>query len=345
MPTLADVASRAGVSKATASRALSRAELVAPATVARVLAAAQELGFVRNRAASHLARGRTGIVALVVPTLENTFFTPIIAGAQARAEAADLQLTVAVHPIADEAELAGLTRLATQVDGLVLVAPRGPDALVRAVGALVPTVLVDREIAGMESIVADTASAFGALADHLVGAGHRSVVYLGGPDGSWQDGQRAAAVAAATHGRADLHRLGPFPATFAAGTGAVEDVLASGASAAIPYATSVGLGLVFALRARGIASPGEVLVSAERLVADAIGGDVPAIDVDGEEVGREAMAALVAAMAAAAVASRPGSGSDSDEAVETSQRRLPVALYWPGGGGVRTPVPSSSRSS
>lgn len=322
MTTLADVASRAGVSKATASRALSRAELVAPATAMRVRAAAEELGFVRNRAASHLARGRTGIVALVVPTLENTFFTPIIAGAQARAEAADLQLTVAVHPIAAEAELAGLARLATQVDGLVLVAPRGSDALVRSVGDLVPTVLVDREIAGMESIVADTATAFGALADHLVTAGHRSVVYLGGPDGSWQDGQRAAAIAAATDGRAELHRLGPFPATFAAGNGAVDDVLASGATAAIPYATSVGLGLVFALRARGVASPGEVLVSAERLVADAIGtGDVPAIDVDGEEVGREAMAALVEAMVGR---TEPGAGV-------ARQRRLPVSLYWPAG--------------
>ena len=85
MSTLADVAALAGVSKATASRALSRPELVLPETAARVLAAAEQLGFVANRAARQLARGRSGLIALVVPTLENSYFTPVIAGAQALA--------------------------------------------------------------------------------------------------------------------------------------------------------------------------------------------------------------------------------------------------------------------
>jgi LacI family transcriptional regulator len=82
--TLADVAALARVSKATASRALSRPEMVSGATVARVLDAAAALGFIPNSAARHLARGSSGIVALVVPTLDNSFFTPIIGGAQRR---------------------------------------------------------------------------------------------------------------------------------------------------------------------------------------------------------------------------------------------------------------------
>lgn len=316
MTTLADVAKLAGVSKATASRALSRHELVAPDTVARVRRAAAELGFVPNRAASHLARGRSGIIALVVPTLENSFFTPIIAGAQERAAEADLQLTVAVHAFDSEEGLQRIHRLARQVDGLVLVAPRGDDEAVRAMVASTPVVIVDREIDGLRSIVADTAAAFGALVEHLIGAGHRSIAYLGGPGGSWQDQQRTAAVQRASTGRAELAVLGPFPATFGAGAGACDDVLASGATAVVPYATAIGLGLVFALRARGVDSPGDVVVSAERLVADALGGaEVPSIDVDGHGLGRAAMDALL--------------GSLVDREATVGSERLPVGLHLP----------------
>ena len=316
MTTLADVAALAGVSKSTASRALSRADLVAPETVARVRSAAQQLGFIPNRAASHLARGRAGIVALVVPTLDNAFFTPIIAGAQARARASDLQLTVAVHRLDDADDLVEFERLARQVDGCILVAPRGPDDILRAVAASGPTVLVDREIEGMTSIVADTASAFADLAARLADAGHRRIAYLGGPDGSWQDGQRTAAITAAVGDRVELTTLGPFPATFAAGVAIADAVIDSGATAVVPYATSIGLGLVFALRARGVASPGEIVVSAERLVAEAIGADdVPAIDVDGDELGREAMGALIPLLDAAASA--------------PERRRLGVSVHWP----------------
>lgn len=316
MTTLADVAALAGVAKSTASRALGRPDLVAPDTVARVRAAALELGFVPNRAASHLARGSSGIVALVVPTLDNAFFTPIVAGAQARARESDLQLTVAVHRLDDSDDLVELERLARQVDGCILVAPRGPDEIVHATAALGPTVLVDREIPGMTSIVADTASAFADLAARFADTGHRAIAYLGGPEGSWQDAQRSAAIARAVADRAALTALGPFPATFAAGVAATDAVIASGATAVVPYATSIGLGLVFALRARGVASPGEIVVSAERLVAEAIGADeVPAIDVDGEQLGREAMAALVELLT---------SGVDAGE-----RRRLPVSVHWP----------------
>ena len=314
--TLADVAALAGVAKSTASRALGRPDLVAPETVARVRAAAVQLGFVPNRAASHLARGDSGIVALVVPTLDNAFFTPIIAGAQARARASDLQLTVAVHPLDDADDIVDLGRLMRQVDGCILVAPRAPDVVVREVGAFGPTVLVDREVAGMTSLVADTARAFADLAARFADDGHRAIAYLGGPEGSWQDAQRSAAIDRAVGDRVALTRLGPFPATFAAGVGAADAVVASGATAVVPYATSIGLGLVFALRARGVSSPGEIVVSAERLVAEAIGADeVPAIDVDGDELGREAMAALVDLLA---------TGADAGE-----RRRLDVAVHWP----------------
>ncbi|GAA2210174.1 hypothetical protein GCM10009850_056330 [Nonomuraea monospora] len=292
MPTLADVAALAGVSKATASRALSRPDLAAPETVARVRAAAEQLGFVPNRAATQLAGGKTGVVAVVVPTLDNTFFTPIIGGAQARAAESGMQLTIAVHSLEHQAQLAAVEQLSRQVDGFLLTAPRGSDEIVRAAASYKPTVLIDREIDGMTSVVADTATAFGALVTWLADKGHERIVYLGGPAGSWQDRQRQAAIrAAAEPGGARLTMLGPFPSTFAAGVESAQAVVAARATAVVPYSTSIGLGLMFALLHRGIR---DVVVSSERMVVESLGlTGVPSIDVDGERLGEVAMGRLM----------------------------------------------------
>ena len=101
----------------------------------------------------------------------------------------------------------------------------------------------------MTSAVADTATAFGALVTWFAEKGHERIVYIGGPAGSWQDRQRQAVIrGAAESSGATLTMLGPYPSTFAAGVGTAAAVMAARATAVVPYATSIGLGLMFALR-------------------------------------------------------------------------------------------------
>lgn len=71
--------------------------------------AARSLDFVLNRAASGLAKGRTGLVAVVVPNLENQFFTPIVVGAQRWAEGHQLQVTIAANPLLDARQVTAST--------------------------------------------------------------------------------------------------------------------------------------------------------------------------------------------------------------------------------------------
>lgn len=317
MATLSDVAARLGVSKSTVSRALSRPELVAPETVARVRRAADELNFTVNRAASGLVTGRTGVIAIVVPDLDNHFFTPIIVGAQRHAAAQQRQLTIAANPLQTAEQVRDLERLARQVDGLILAAPLGPDALVRQACRARPSVLVDRELAGIRSVIADAATAFGRLAEHVIDGGHRAIAYLGGPQSSWQDVQRTRAIAERASGRAELTVLGPMPPTFAAGALAADAVLACGASVAIPYATQIGLGLVFALRARGIAAPQELMVTTESVISTSIADHrTPTIDVDGSELGAAAMTLLAEEL-------------DAGEPLPARTLRLPVPVTLP----------------
>lgn len=316
MSTLADVAALARVSKATASRAFGKPDAVSPATAQRVFDAAAKLGFVPNTAARQLARGRTGILALVVPTLNNSFFTPIIAGAQQRAHELGMQLTVVVHPVAAPEEIPSFERLSRQVDGFILAAPRGSDDLVSTAGAYKPTVLLDREIEGMSSVIADTASAFGQLTRQLAEAGHHHIAYIGGPEGSWQDPQRRRAVeAAAAEGGAEVSVFGPLHSTFEAGLGIAQEVHHCGATAVIPYATAIGLGLEHALLCDGIGTL--PLVSSETPVAAALGRrNRPTIDVDGEELG--------------AVATEQLAGLIEAPNTPPSRLRLTVPAYFPG---------------
>ena len=315
MATLDHVAQHAGVSKATASRALSKPSLVSPSTVARVLDSARELGFVPNRTAQALAGGRTGLVAIVVPTLENSFFTPIIRGAQEQAAASGLHLTIAVHGLDSPTDIQALDTLSRQVDGFLIAAPRGDDAVVGDAAAGIPSVLIDREIPGLPSVSADTATAFGELARGFIDRGHSKIAFVGGPDRSWQNAQRISAVRAAAADRAELTVLGPYPATVASGVDAAAAVVASGATAVISYAAAISLGLIFGLNARGLMVPGDVVVSADDGVVAALDlRDAPSFEVDGEELGRLAMQRLIESIAG--------------PPAEPTQAKLPVPVRW-----------------
>jgi LacI family transcriptional regulator len=80
--TLSDVAQLAGVSIATASKAINGRDEVAPATRRRVLEAAEQLSFTPNQLARSLLAGRTGTVGLLTSDLEGRFVIPILMGAE-----------------------------------------------------------------------------------------------------------------------------------------------------------------------------------------------------------------------------------------------------------------------
>ncbi|MFF1356249.1 LacI family DNA-binding transcriptional regulator [Streptomyces sp. NPDC058297] len=295
MATLMDVARAAGVSKATASRALQRPELVAEPTRLRVLEAAQRLGFRPNAAARALTTGRTGLVGLVVPTLSNPFFAPLVMGAQQAAEKTGHHLLIAVseYDPAREAELAD--RLAEQADGLIMVTPVGADAVLREHARRLPLILVDRQVGRLPAVVADTVTGLAQLMDHLLDQGHRDIAYVSGPAGSWADGQRSAVLKErAESAKARLHVLGPLPPTFDAGIEAARSLPRS-ATAVLAYNSYLTLGLLHGLAAAHRRVPEDVSLAA----ADDLSSlryttpPVTALDVPVEEVGALAVTRLI----------------------------------------------------
>jgi LacI family transcriptional regulator/LacI family repressor for deo operon, udp, cdd, tsx, nupC, and nupG len=265
--TLRDVARAAGVSPATASRALSAPDLVAPARREHVQQVARELGYRPNRAARELITGRTGNLCLVVPDLENPFFAAVAKGVQARARALGFALLVAdaEEDPRLEAELVG--HLGAQVDGVVLCSPRMSEAeldrLSRDVlDRDVPLLLVNRLHGGLPSVVIDNADGVRQAVTHLHALGHRRIGFAGGPVGSWSDAQRRRGLEHASHGlrSVDVVDLGHFPPVFGGGVAAGDLVAASEVTAVLAHNDLLALGILSRLRARGVRVPEDVSV-------------------------------------------------------------------------------------
>lgn len=120
--TLSDVARRAGVSIATASKALNNRDDVAVATRQRVLQAADELSFTPNAMAKGLLAGRTGTVGLLVSDLEGRCTIPILMGAEETFGAGQINVFLCDargDAIREQHHLRAL--LSRRVDGIIVV--------------------------------------------------------------------------------------------------------------------------------------------------------------------------------------------------------------------------------
>lgn len=76
--TVNDIARRVNMTPVTVSRALNRPELVKPATLARILAVAQELDYVPNAFARSLKRSESLIIGLITASVDNPFYSEMI---------------------------------------------------------------------------------------------------------------------------------------------------------------------------------------------------------------------------------------------------------------------------
>lgn len=197
-PTVADVAKAAGVSFATAARALGGYGHVSAKARARVDAAAAELGYRRNDVARALASGSTRSVGLVVGDIENPFFATVSRGVADVLEPAGYTLLLANSDEDPAREARAIEALRTQVDGL-LVAPAASTGADRTKDPGKPLVLLDRTVAGMDvdSVTVENAAGAARAVEHLVGLGHRRVGIVTSGAGSSSTAQRIRGYRAA----------------------------------------------------------------------------------------------------------------------------------------------------
>jgi LacI family transcriptional regulator len=181
--TLMDVAHLAGVSRATAARALTHPHLLKSDTLTAVTLAIDSLGYVADASARQLASGRSGMIGAVVPTLENAVFAKAIHRLQTGLADAGLQLVVAAHEYDVGNEAKAIRSLMSRgIDALVLVGaerPRETWAMLSA--AQVPVVITYTFHPEFDSIGFDNARAGYLAARHVIDLGHTRVGFISGP--------------------------------------------------------------------------------------------------------------------------------------------------------------------
>ncbi|MBN9239204.1 MAG: LacI family transcriptional regulator [Micrococcales bacterium 70-64] len=180
-----DVAQHAGVSVGTVSNVMNHPDKVAAATVVRVRAAIEELGFIRNDAARQLRVGRSKTIGLVVLDVRNPFFTDVARGAEDAAADAGLAVTLGNSDESTARESTYLDLFEEQrVHGILIspyadITPRLHSLRSRGI----PVVLVDRtsEDASFSSVSVDDIAGGTLAAEHLLAQGRRRIAFVGGP--------------------------------------------------------------------------------------------------------------------------------------------------------------------
>jgi len=260
-PTIYDVAKAAGVAASTVSRAFSRPGRVNAETAARVREVAADLGYRANPMARALPTGRTSMLAVIVSDVTNPFFFEIIRGVEsAAAESGYVLLLVDTHESPSD-ERAALDRAIGMVDAIVLASSRMSDNAIRMIAKQRPTVVLNRPMPDVLSVVSDNELGMHDAVAHLAELGHRAVTYVAGPDASWSGGMRWRAIRAATAELGlRLHQLGPFAPTLAGGLEAVRAFADHPTTAVVAYNDLQAIGVIQGLARGGVRVPDDVSV-------------------------------------------------------------------------------------
>ncbi|GGO21077.1 LacI family DNA-binding transcriptional regulator [Micromonospora parathelypteridis] len=199
-PTLTDVAKLAGVSIATASKAINGRSEVRATTRVRVLEAAELLSFAPNALARGLLSGRTGTVGLLTSDLEGRFSIPILMGAEDAFGAGQVSVFLCDargDAIREKHHVRAL--LSRRVDGLIVVGSR-TDARPPLAGNIpVPVVYVYAPSSDPAdvSITVDNVGGGQLAIEHLLACGRRNIAHITGEPGFQAARDRAEGAAAA----------------------------------------------------------------------------------------------------------------------------------------------------
>ena len=182
--TIKQLALMLGLAHSTVSRALNGHASVSAETRRQIQELAARQGYVPNSAARSLKTAHSRIVGLVIPDIENRYYTTVaktIADAAARSSRQMMLATTDDHP--DREQSAILNLLEAQAEGVVLVPTARPSPATLAMLARLNVVQLLRRhprIAAPFVAVAD-AQGIAEATRHLVALGHRRIGYIGSP--------------------------------------------------------------------------------------------------------------------------------------------------------------------
>lgn len=276
MSSLTEVATAAGVSVSTASRVLTGSKHpIAAATRAKVLAAAEQLGYSPSALAQALVSRRSRLLGVLVSDIVNPYFSVIARGVDDVANKAGY-VTMLSH--VDRRTRTEIDRLRAMRDysaaGVIVAgsgyvddpeAQRLSEAVAQARADGVGMVALAQRGLDCPTFTADATAAAHEITDHLIWLGHRRIAFIEGPAGMIASRQRRAGFTAAmaAAGLAEAARCLGGGFDFESGHAATMRIIARPPlpDAILAANDESAVGALNALRQAGIDTPGEVSVA------------------------------------------------------------------------------------
>lgn len=251
----------------TVSNVLNRPHTVSPPTRERVEHAIQELGFVGSHAAVQLRSGRSELLGVVLPDVGNPFWGDVLRGIESVTDEADIFPVVSsTHQDSAREDRALMSFLSRKVDGLLYAPSAGGSAgLTAYLTREVPVVILEHALpeSSIPSVYGDNVAGGRIAANHLLELGHRTIVFVNGPEQvAWSRDRRAGALEALDSAgvpRQNLVEVVVPDLTADHGEAAVERVLSTlpHGGAVMAGNDLVALGVLRGLLARGKRVPEE----------------------------------------------------------------------------------------
>ena len=268
-PTMADVATGAGVSRTLVSFILDGKPGASEETRRRVLAVADEIGYRPDSAARLLARGRSRTLGVLMD-VRQLFEAELVTGIYPAAESIGYEVLLSAN-LPDRDESVPIDALLSHRCGsLILLGPTSDIAHLRALADRVPVVVVGRRLPaaaasndrhGLATVRSDDAKGIRQAVSYLVELGHRDIHHVdGGRDPGSADRRRAYRAAMRSHGFSKRAKVIPGAHNEEAGAAAARAMLAE---PTLPTAVLAGndrcaLGLLDVFTRAGLDVPGEL---------------------------------------------------------------------------------------
>ena len=262
-PTMADVAARAGVSRALVSIIFRGAEGASASTRQRVLEAAAEIGYRPDSLAQGLRRNRSRNLGVLF-SLRRPFEVELVENMFPVAKARGYDLLLGCFTPGREQETVIDELLRYRCAGIVVVGPQLHIRDLEPLAREVAVVEVGRDVTGglLDVIRNDDASGTKQAVDHLVGLGHRDIAYIDGGDNPGADHRRDGYRTAMTdHGLASSVRVVSGGYDEEDGAEAAEQLLQEGLPTAVIAANDpCAIGVLDVFARAGCSVPGDVSV-------------------------------------------------------------------------------------
>ncbi|NYF33434.1 MULTISPECIES: LacI family DNA-binding transcriptional regulator [Sphingopyxis] len=268
MATLRDVAREAGVSVATASRAINGLGNVTAPTRAAVMAAVKKLNFVPHSGARSLTRRKTDTVGVILPDLFGEFFSEIIRGIDLVAHESGMHLLLGNMHGSTHETAAAIAAMRGRVDGLLVMPPDlKPELLSDYLDPALPTVLLNYDAGSLDLpfVAVDNYRGAYAMTEALLTGGARQVVHIAGPKHNRDARDRQRGFADAMAKIAGERSPVILPGDFSEESGEkaarlfVEGQLP--ADAVFAANDQMAVGLIAELARAGVSVPGDVMVA------------------------------------------------------------------------------------